>query len=132
RMDGAAWDEQAQALVDPNGMWYWTDREPPDLERVAEQHSGLIDVLRQEGIEVVIAEAMGDRYVKSVYVRDPLITVPGGAIIGRLAVRMRRGEEADVTRLVAQEGMPILATITGSGTLEGGSFVKLRPGIAAL
>ena len=75
---------------------------------------------------------MGDHFVKSVYVRDPLITVPGGAIIGRLAVRMRRGEEADITRQIAADGMPILATITGTATLEGGSFVKLRPGLAAL
>lgn len=132
QIDGGAWDERAQALVDPNGMWYWTDRTPPDLELVAEQHAGLVEALRREGIEVVAADAMGRRYVKAVYVRDPLITVPGGAIIGRMSVRMRRGEEADVTRQVAREGMPILGTITGSGTLEGGSFVKLRPGLAAL
>jgi N-dimethylarginine dimethylaminohydrolase len=131
RIDAGAWDERAQALVDPNGMWYWTDREPPDLELVAEQHAGLVDALRREGIEVAVAEAMGGHYVKSLYVRDPLITVPGGAIIGRMSVRVRRGEEADITRKVASEGMPILATITGSGTLEGGSFVKLRPGLAA-
>jgi N-dimethylarginine dimethylaminohydrolase len=46
-------------------------------------------------------------------------------------VRMRRGEEADLTRVVGSEGMPILSTIIGTGTLEGGSFVKLRPGLAA-
>lgn len=131
QIQGGAWDERAQALVDPNGMWYWTDREPPDLELVAEQHAGLVDTLRREGVEVVVADPMGGHYVKAVYVRDPLITVPGGAIIGRMAVRMRRGEEADITRQVASQGMPILATITGSGTLEGGSFVKLRPGLAA-
>lgn len=132
RIRADAWDERAQALVDPDGMWYWTDREPPDLERVAAQHAGLVEALRREGVEVVVAPPLGGRFVKSVYVRDPLVTVPGGAIIGRTAVRMRRGEEADVTRRVASEGMPILATIMGSGTLEGGSFVKLRPGLAAL
>ena len=131
QIHGGDWDERAQALIDPNGMWYWTDREPPDLELVGEQHAGLVDALRREGIEVVVADPMGGRYVKSVYVRDPLITVPGGVIIGRMSVRMRRGEEADITRQVAREGMPILATITGSGTLEGGSFVKLRHGLAA-
>lgn len=131
QIDGSAWDERAQALVDPNGMWYWTDRDPPDLERVAEQHAGLVQTLQREGIEVVVADSLGGRFVKSVYVRDPLITVPGGAIIGRMAVRMRRGEEAHITRQVAQEGMPILATVTGTGTLEGGSFVKVRPGLAA-
>jgi N-dimethylarginine dimethylaminohydrolase len=74
---------------------------------------------------------MGGGYVKNVYVRDPLITVPGGAIVLRMAVRMRRGEEADITRVVAAEGMPILGTLTGTTIAEGGSFVKLRDGLAA-
>jgi N-dimethylarginine dimethylaminohydrolase len=128
---GDAWDEEAGALVDPDGRWYWTDRTPPDLERVAAQHAGLVSTLEREGVEVVLAEPLGGGFVKAMYARDPLITVPGGAIIGRMAVRARRGEEAAVTREVAAAGLPILATVTGTGTLEGGSFVKLRPGLAA-
>lgn len=126
-----AWDEEAQALVDPDGLWYWTDRNPPDLAKLKAQHAGLVDTLRAEGVEVVVAEPLGGKFVKAIYTRDPLITVPGGAIIGRMAVRVRRGEEADVTRIVAREGLPILSTITGTGILEGGSFMKLRPGLAA-
>jgi N-dimethylarginine dimethylaminohydrolase len=68
---------------------------------------------------------MGGAFVKAIYVRDPLVTVPGGAIIGRMGVRMRRGEEAEITRAVASIGIPILGTLTGTATLEGGSFVKL-------
>src|SRR5215218_9349912 len=49
RIRGDAWDEEAQALVDPEGGWYWTDREPPDLEKVAAQHAGLVETLRAEG-----------------------------------------------------------------------------------
>src|SRR5881392_4091443 len=79
-----AWDEEAQALVDPDGAWYWTDRTPPDLDRVHAQHDGLVARLREEGVDVVVGEPLGDRYVKAVYTRDPLITVPGGAIIGRM------------------------------------------------
>jgi N-dimethylarginine dimethylaminohydrolase len=131
RIRADAWDEAAQALVDPDGEWYWTDRLPPDLDRVHAQHDGMVAALREEGVEVVVAAPLGGRFTKSVYVRDPLVTVPGGAVIGRMAVRMRRGEEADLTRIVAAEGLPILGTITGTGTLEGGSFVKLRPGLAA-
>ena len=81
---------------------------------------------------MVVAPAMPDAFTKAVYVRDPIVTVPGGAIVGRMAVLMRRGEEADLTRVVAGAGMPVLATMTGTATLEGGSFVKLRDGVAAL
>jgi N-dimethylarginine dimethylaminohydrolase len=127
-----AWDERLGALVDPDGAWYWTDRRAPDLELVAEQHEGLVAALRAEGVEVDVAEPLGGGFVKAVYARDPAVTVPGGAIVGRMGVRMRRGEEAYATRTLAGLGMPILGTITGTGTLEGGSFVKLRPGLAAL
>jgi N-dimethylarginine dimethylaminohydrolase len=127
-----AWNEELGALVDPAGHWYWTDRRPPDLELVAEQHAGLVEALRAEDVDVVVTEPLGPPFVKSVYTRDPSITVPGGAIVGRMGVRMRRGEEPHTTRVLAAAGMPILGTITGTGTLEGGSFTKLRPGIAAL
>ncbi len=77
-----AWDEELGALVDPEGHWYWTGRKAPDLERVAAQHEGLVDALRAEGVEVDVLEPLGGRFVKSVYTRDPSITVPGGAIVG--------------------------------------------------
>jgi N-dimethylarginine dimethylaminohydrolase len=127
-----AWNEAAGALVDPGGMWYWESRDPPDRELVAAQHDGLVAALRAEGVEVVFVEEQGPAHLsRPVYTRDPLLTVPGGAIIGRMAPAMRRGEEPLVTRAVAAAGMPILRTITGTGLVEGGSFVKLRPTVAA-
>jgi len=131
RIRPGTWDEEAGALIDPGGGWYWTRRDPPDLARADAEHAGLVAALEREGVEVVAAPPLGDRFPKAMYVRDPLVTLPGGAIIGRPGVRMRRGEEADITRVVAGAGMPILATITGVATLEGGSFVKLRDGLAA-
>jgi N-dimethylarginine dimethylaminohydrolase len=132
RISAEAWDPDLGALVDPDGGWYWTRRDPPDTARATDQHQGLVTALRDAGVEVVQAPPMGDVFTKAMYVRDPLVTVPGGAIIARMGVRMRRGEEADITRTVAQAGLPVLATLTGSATLEGGSFVKLRDGVAAL
>ena len=73
------------------------------------QHAGLVRALEAEGARVDAAEPMGGGYTKAVYVRDPVMTVPGGAIVGGMGVRMRRGEEADLTRVVAGLGMPILA-----------------------
>jgi N-dimethylarginine dimethylaminohydrolase len=131
-IDGDAWNEEAEALVDPAGQWYWTDRQPPNIARVFEQHAGLVAALQREGVAVDIAPPLGVPFTKSMYTRDPIITTPHGAIIGRMAVRMRRGEEPDLSRFVAGLGMPVVGTITGTGTLEGGSYCKLRPDLHLL
>ena len=124
-----AWDESAQALVDPAGGWYWTDSTPPDLELVHAHHRGLVETLQAEGVDVHFADPLAPRFTKAIYTRDPLISVPGGVVIGRMAPLMRRGEEASVTRAVAALGIPILQTIIGAGMLEGGTFVKLTRGL---
>jgi N-dimethylarginine dimethylaminohydrolase len=126
-----AYQPAVDALVDPGRQWYWTGKEAPDLARVSAQHDRLVEVLESQDVTVHRLPPLTPMRTKSVYVRDPLVTVRGGAIIGRLAPRMRRGEEAVMTREVAALGVPILATMVGSATFEGGSFVKLRPGLAA-
>jgi N-dimethylarginine dimethylaminohydrolase len=65
------------------------------------------------------------------YTRDPLAAVPGGVLVGRMAPRMRRGEEANLSGFVAALGIPIVRTITGIGILEGGTVVRLRPDLFA-
>ena len=132
RIRADCWDGRAQALVDPGGMWYWESRDPPDVEKVRAQHEGLVDALSAEGVEVVFVEGDAPSHLtRPIYTRDPLLTIPGGAVVGRMAPAMRRGEERLVTQAIASLGMPILRTITGAGMVEGGSFVKLRPGVAA-
>jgi N-dimethylarginine dimethylaminohydrolase len=126
------YNDEAEALVDPDGRWYWKDRNPPDIALLQTQHDRLAAALADEGVEVHYVEGVEGPFIKSMFTRDPLITVPGGAIILRLAPLMRRGEEAWITKTVAALGMPILGTIVGSGMLEGGSFVKLKPGVAAI
>jgi N-dimethylarginine dimethylaminohydrolase len=59
------------------------------------------------------------------------VTVPGGAILGRLAPTMRKGEERHIHQALGALGVPILRTIHGTGMLEGGSFAKLTPTVAA-
>lgn len=125
------WDERVGALYDP-GRYFWGDRTPPDRERLAAQHAGLVAALEAEGIEVVKAPALPERHSKAIYIRDPLVMLPCGAVVGRLAAQMRRGEEPHVTRMLAELGVPILRTIVGRGTLEGGSIMRLRPDVVAL
>ncbi|WP_206674233.1 dimethylarginine dimethylaminohydrolase family protein [Pseudactinotalea suaedae] len=125
----AAWSPELGAYLDPDRRWYWAGHALPDLNLLNEQFDQLVATLRAEDVEVVMAPQLPD-HSKAVFTRDPLITVPGGAVIGRLAARMRRGEEQSITQTVAAAGMPVLATITGLGLVEGGSFVKVRPHLA--
>ena len=127
-----AWNPGMQALVDPEGRWYWTSESPPDLALVREQYDGLVAALEAEGVEVHFAETIDPAFSKAVYTRDPLLSLPGGVVIGRMAPRMRRGEELSVTRAVGALGVPILRTIVGTGLLEGGSFAKLTSRVAAV
>ena len=119
-------------LVDSkDGLWYWHSETPPDIDLLNRQHAALVSVLEGEGVRVVLANELPPRFSNAMFVRDPLVTVRGGAIIGRPAPRMRRGEEVSITQTVAALGMPIIGTIVGTGLLEGGSFVKVRPDVAA-
>jgi N-dimethylarginine dimethylaminohydrolase len=131
QIDARHYDRRVDALVDPDGGWYWTGDRAPDLDRLAEQHAGLRATLEREGVEVVLAESIGSQFPKAIYTRDPLVSVPGGVVIGRLAPLMRRGEEASISRAVVNRGVPILRTIVGTGMLEGGSLVKLNATTAA-
>jgi N-Dimethylarginine dimethylaminohydrolase len=120
------------AFGDPEKGWYWRGDTVPDLAAQQEQHDGLVAALREEGAEVVFIDECAPGKMKTVYTRDSVIAIDGGAIVTRLGPPVRRGEEAPVTRTLAKIGMPILRTITGNGLLEGGSFAFLTPKVAVL
>ena len=106
--------------------WYFQSDTIPDLAQMQEQHDGFVKTLRDEGVEVLMLEGVDGHRFKSCYTRDSSFAVKGGAIVGRLAPRMRRGEEANVTRTLANLGMPILRTVHGTGLIEGGSFAWIN------
>ena len=112
--------------------WYFQSDTIPDLPSMQADHDGLVRVLKEEGVEIIMLEGdIGGRF-KSCYTRDSSIAVKGGAIVSRLAPKMRRGEELPVTRTLARHGVPILHTISGTGMLEGGSFAWLNSATAVV
>lgn len=128
QVDPGLWDEDLAAAFDPDDHWYWLSRDRPDVSRMQQQHDGLVQTLTDLGVQTHVLDPIPHRaFSKSVYTRDPVLMVPGGAVVGRLAAKMRRGEERDLTQYLAGLGMPILGTIVGSGFVEGGSFCRLTP-----
>jgi N-dimethylarginine dimethylaminohydrolase len=112
--------------------WYWQSEEIPPLAELQKQHDTLAATLRDEGVEVVYLDSAEDDGIKSCYTRDSSFAVKGGAIVGRMARKIRRGEEAHATKTLANLGMPILRTLNGTALAEGGSFAWLNSRTAAI
>lgn len=124
--------EHLGAYGDEATGWYWRGREIPDLATQQAQHDGLVAALREEGVEVAYLDRCAPGRMKSVYTRDQVVGIDGGAIVCRMGARIRRGEEAPATATLARLGMPILRTIHGEGIIEGGSFAFITPKIAVV
>lgn len=124
--------EEIGSFGDLEKGWYWQSDTIPPLAKMQAEHDALAAVLRQEGIEVIYLEGDFGSRLKSCYTRDPLIMVKGGALVLRLAPRVRRGEELNVTRTLAKAGVPILRTLSGTAIMEGGSFAWINSKTAVI
>lgn len=131
-IDETKWDAEAEALIDDGRMWYWRGHKCPDINLMQKQHDAFIEIMRQEGVEIVELSDPGRDKPKSVFTRDLGAAVPGGIILGRFAPVMRRGEERTALKTLGSLGIPILRTIHGTGTFEGGNFAFIDSRHAAL
>ncbi len=131
------YDPQIEALIDKENQWYFRSDKAPDIVAMQEEHDALVRVLEAEGIKVVYMDG-SPTDPDAINVRDNGIVINGGIIITRMGIvgkkygTGRRGEEAFITRTVANLGMPILHTIQGDGLMEGGSFCLLDERHAAI
>ena len=112
--------------------WYFQSEDAPDVPTMQAQHDAFVAALERRGVEVVYQQGVGDRHLKAVYTRDPLIMVKGGAIVNRMGTRIRRGEERVTSQTLAALGVPILRTLSGSAVMEGGSFAWLNDANAVI
>jgi len=81
--------EEIGAYGDVQSGWYWQSETIPELAEMQAQHDSLADTLRAEGADVIYLEGVDGGRFKSVYTRDSSFAVKGGAIVTRLAPRMR-------------------------------------------
>ena len=94
-------------------------RAPIDPEKFRAQHDALADYYRDRGVAVYYVEQGRSDRPNAVFCRDKLFMTPEGAIITRLSMAGRRGEERFVAESCARLGIPIVKTIAGDGIFEG-------------
>ncbi len=94
-------------------------RAPVDPEKCRQQHDLLANYYREHGVDVYYVEEQRTDRPNAMFERDHLFMTPEGAIINRLAMEERRGEERYTAQRVAELGIPIVKTIAGDGIFEG-------------
>jgi N-dimethylarginine dimethylaminohydrolase len=94
-------------------------RAPVNPEKFRAQHDVLADYYRSNGVAVHYVENGRADRPNSVFCRDKLFMTPEGAIVCRLAMSERRGEERFIAETCAKLGVPIVKTIAGDGIFEG-------------
>jgi dimethylargininase len=100
---------------------------PPDVAAARREHEGLVGLLRAAGVEVVYAQEQQCERLDAIFVTDAGLITDAGAIVGRMGKPLRRGEEAALARELARLSIPILGTLGGDATLEGGDVLWLDP-----
>jgi N-dimethylarginine dimethylaminohydrolase len=106
----------------PTALERWREygwRERPDAEGIAAEHAAFRATIAEAGVEVVVADADPEN-PDAVYVYDPAITTPDGAVVLRPGKEGRRGEARLIERDLEAAGVPVLARVEAPGEIEGG------------
>jgi N-dimethylarginine dimethylaminohydrolase len=99
-------------------------RAAPDFRELEREHEAFRALLAETGAELV--EARGEPgNLDSLYVYDPALIVPGGAILLRPGKEGRLGEPEALRPSLEAAGLPILGRLEAPATVEGGDTVWL-------
>jgi dimethylargininase len=96
-------------------------RAEPDFAELAEEHERFRNLLAESGAEVVVSRGEAGN-LDSMYVYDPVLVTPHGAILLRPGKSGRRGEP---DALAPDLPLPVLGRLEGDELAEGGDTVWL-------
>lgn len=99
--------------------------EPLDGGKAREEHAAMCEAYRSAGIDVHHVRPEGRATPNQMFCADLFVMTPQGAIIARPAGQVRAGEERMMARRLADLGVPILKTLTGTATFEGADLMWL-------
>lgn len=109
--------KEIENIIDPVPI-LWT--KTMDIEKARYQHDSLAQIYLDLGVKVdYIEDKKANIFPNIMYVRDLFAMTPQGAVISRLASKVRAGEELIVSRTLSNLNIPILATAFNNMYLEG-------------
>lgn len=122
--------KELEAIKNPNDVQHVGRISPAKIEK---EYRSIISVYEKLGIKVYLidprsfgANGKPDKY-NLMYVRDLFFNTPEGAVVARMASRVRAGEEKYAASALAAMGVPVNRTVAGKGLFEGADALWLSP-----
>jgi dimethylargininase len=94
-----------------------------NVELAKEQHTRYCEILEQLGLTPIIIEP-DDRFPDCCFVEDPAIVIGDTAIISRMALRSRIGEEIELRNTLSKYKK--VYEIKPPGTIDGGDVLRVN------
>ena len=122
-------DELTASASDPNEVQMLA---PVDVARAADEHRAMIAAYEKVGVAVHQVAPGVEPSPNLMFCADLFVMTPAGAILARPASTVRAGEERWIARRLADLGVPIIRTLTGTATFEGADLMWLDESTAVL
>lgn len=117
-----AWDP---AGLDGQDWAAWGYDGPPDLDEAQREHDGLVAALRAAGARVEVLDYPHPTLYDSIFPFDPAIVTRHGAVLLPSGKALRQPEVAPMGRRLLELRIPILYTLAGEATADGGDTLWL-------
>jgi N-dimethylarginine dimethylaminohydrolase len=95
----------------------------PDYDKALKEYDNFVEYLKKSIPEIYYLPQNDKTGLDSIYVHDPVIITNKGAILCNMGKEKRRAEPSAAGEFLLELDIPILGSITGEGTLEGGDVV---------
>jgi N-dimethylarginine dimethylaminohydrolase len=95
----------------------------PDYDKALKEYDNFVEYLKKFILKIYYLPQNDKTGLDSIYVHDPVIITNKGAILCNMGKEKRRAEPSAAGEFLLELGIPILGSISGEGTLEGGDVV---------
>jgi len=122
-------------LIDSKSFRKYLYRDAVFRDKFRREHEHFVNVLREEGVEVILlgdilkddekTRSMMDQCPNLVYTRDIVSVTRAGSIVMRMKSKVR-AKEPEIAKLAVDKlGVPKLIEVSSPGTIEGGDLVYM-------
>lgn len=95
----------------------------PDYDKSLKEYDNFVELLKKYVPEIHYLPQNSQTGLDSIYVHDSVVVTDKGAILCKMGKEKRGGEPSAVGEFLQGLDIPILGSITGDGSLEGGDVV---------